>query len=357
MNARSVQWRHGETGLALVSVLWAIVLLTIMAGSFSLSLQRDTNLVKFNEDRARGAALADAAVHYAMLKVSAPATSVPQGLQQTPQQGKWRTDGFPCPVQLPDGEAVVQIFDEGGKVNLNMLANAAGYPVLRTVLAQVFDGDQERADSYADAIIDWVDPDQFSRPLGAEAGEYERANKGYVPPDREFQALEELLMVIVNKETGETLSPKMYRKLEPILTIYPTATAGVNIGKASRAALTALPLQCMEASAAAQHWQMRGNSCFELPLAQQQVMPVVQAPAGMQLPGRVTCAQGNSPGQVFTIYASSKTSEGQTTSVKAVVARRPNQVNNGSPFTFLSWKQLPSALADGAEQMQMFPSP
>lgn len=341
---------HHQRGLALITALWAIALLTIMAASFSLSLQRDTNLVKFNEDRAKGAALADAAVHYAMLKVnsaqSRPASNPANlGLSTGASESRWRTDGFPCPVQLPTGNAIVRIFDETGKVNLNALANPNGLPVLRAVLMQVFDGDQDRADNFADAIIDWVDADQLTRPNGAEASDYESANKGYVPPDREFQAMEELLMVMVDKTTGETLSPKIFQKLEPMLTIY-SGSPMVNPSKASRAALATIPLKCMDKSAAAQHWEMRCNSCFELPQTQQ---PAALPVAIMQLPDAVGCIQGNSPGQVFTVYAYTKSQEGQITAVKAIIARRLNQANNGSPFTFLSWKQLPSAIADESE--------
>jgi len=346
-----------QSGLAMVTVLWAIAVLSIMAGSFSLSLQRDNRLVKFNEDRAKGAALADAAVHYAALKVIRDSSAASMGGRAGGldglETGRWRTDGFPCQItDLPAGQAEVRIFDEAGKVNLNALADpgGAGLPTLKTLLAQVFDGDQDRADRFADAILDWTDQDEFTRPNGAEAEDYQRADKGYVPQNRKFEALEELLMVMVDKDSGETLAPKHYKRLEPLLTVYAAGGQGVNINKASRQVLSSLPLQCMDSGSALQHWQMRGENCMETPQLKQQGLasqPVSQL-TGQQA-GGVQCAQGNGPPQVFTVYASARTEEGLVTTVRAVISRRQNVENNGSPFTFLSWKQLPSAIVDEVE--------
>ncbi|NOQ12858.1 MAG: general secretion pathway protein GspK, partial [Methyloprofundus sp.] len=54
-------------GLALVVVLWVITLLTIMASSFSLTIQRETAITSGIKEKAVGIALAEAGVNYAIL--------------------------------------------------------------------------------------------------------------------------------------------------------------------------------------------------------------------------------------------------------------------------------------------------
>ncbi|RQW77943.1 MAG: general secretion pathway protein GspK, partial [Methylococcus sp.] len=56
-----------ERGVALVMVLWVISLMTIMAGSFALSTQREAGILSHAHERAKAVALADGGVNYAML--------------------------------------------------------------------------------------------------------------------------------------------------------------------------------------------------------------------------------------------------------------------------------------------------
>ena len=61
-----------QHGVALILVLWILALMTIMAGSFALSTQRETSLVTNARERARAVALADGGIHYAMFMLSLP---------------------------------------------------------------------------------------------------------------------------------------------------------------------------------------------------------------------------------------------------------------------------------------------
>lgn len=49
-------------GLALIVVLWVITLLTIMASSFALTMQRETAIIGGLKEKAQAAALAEVAL-------------------------------------------------------------------------------------------------------------------------------------------------------------------------------------------------------------------------------------------------------------------------------------------------------
>ena len=292
------QW-HRQAGVAMVVVLWMVSLLTIMAGSFSLSTQRNTGLVKNAQERARGLALADAGVHYALLMLS-----------QTDPAKRWRSDGAQYKANLPGGEVELTIIDESGKIDIN----AASEQTLQALLGKLVGG-EEMAASLMDKIIDWRDSDDLKRVNGAEAKDYLAEGKAYVPQNKNFQALEELQMVL-------GMTPSLYQKLEPLLSIY-SGQDGINPQKASREAL--MLLFGMDEKAATDYVNLRKSTPPNMPAPP---LPVI--PGGIRVSGGGDVA--------YTIFAQSRTQEGQITGLK-VIARRQFSRNNGAPFAFLSWKQ------------------
>jgi general secretion pathway protein K len=300
MTRRCSPFRSRQTGVAMVVVLWIVSLLTIMAASFSLSTQRNTGLVNNAKERARGLALADAGVHYALIMLSLP----------DPVK-RWRSDGTSYRVFLPGGAVGLTIFDESGKIDIN----SASEQTLRTVLGKLMGGDEMAAASLLDKIIDWRDSDDLKRVNGAEAKDYLAEGKGYVPQNKNFQALEELQMVM-------GMTPALYKKLEPLLTIY-TGQDGINPQKASGEALRIL--FNMDEKAVADYLNMRRTSLPNTPPP-----PLNLPPGGVPIGGGGDTA--------YTIYAQSRTEEGPGSGLK-VVARRQFSRSNGAPFAFLSWKQ------------------
>ncbi|MDD5034552.1 MAG: type II secretion system protein GspK [Methylococcaceae bacterium] len=288
----------GQRGVAMIAVLWMVTLLTIMAGSFSLSMQRNTGLVKNAQDRARGLALADAGVHYAMLMLSLP----------DPQK-RWRSDGMRYEVKLPGGDVVLTIFDEGGKIDIN----AASEQTLRDLLIKVV-GNDPRSLALADRILDWRDSDNLRRANGAEDKDYLAEGRAYVPQNKNFQSLEELQMVL-------GMTPALYKKLEPLLTIY-TGQDGINPLKASAEVLRLL-LGLDEKTIADYLSQRRANQANLPP-------PTLSTPTG-----GIRVAGGGDI--AYTIFAQARLSEGQGAGLKVTVRRQRSR--NGTPFAFVSWKQ------------------
>jgi general secretion pathway protein K len=286
-----------QRGLALIAVLWGIALLTIMAGSFSLSMQRDAGLARNAQERARGLALADAGVHYAMLMLT-----LPDPLR------RWRGDGGLYEVRLPDGFAAIRVFDESGKIDIN----AAQQPTLLALLGHVLI-DPERAEALADAIMDWRDNDELKRLHGAEAKDYQAENKPYVPPNKPFQVLEELQMVL-------GMTPALYARLEPLLTIYSNQD-GLNPQKASREMLLSLP--GLDAGLVDAYVQSRAQSPNN-----------ALAPLPAPINGIRTVGGGDAAYTVF-VEAHASEEEGPATRLQVVMRR---QASRGAPFAIAAWK-------------------
>lgn len=291
--------RSRQRGLALILVLWVLSLMTIMAGSFALSTQREATLLSHAHERAKAVALADGAIYYTMLMLSLP----------DPKQ-RWRADGTPYSWNLDGARVRIRILDEAGKIDLN----AAQEPTLRTVFKLVL-GDEDRAQRLADAILDWRDGDELKRPYGAEASDYEAAESRNRPQNRNFLVMEELRGVL-------GMTPELYRLLQPWVTLY-SGQDGLNPAKASREVLTVLAGG--DSGAVASFIEQRQSG----------------APANFPpVPGLRFNAAAD---LAYTVIAEAEIAGQRGLGVRAIIKR--GQGPDGAPFTFLSWKPriLPAA--------------
>lgn len=274
--------------MALIGVLWALTLLSIMAASFSLSLQRNSGLVKNAQDRTQSLSLAEAGVQVAMLMLS----------QANPNQ-RWRTDGMVYTVSLPQGGVKIKIFDESGKFDINAVQEST----LNALLSQLIE-DADKAHALADAILDWRDVDALKRLNGAEADDYKAAGKHYAPRNLPFQALDELQMVL-------GMNAFIYKRLEPLLTIY-SGQDGINPQKASKEALLALP--------------NLDKKTVEDYLMQRSVSQTAQLP---QVPGIRFVGGGD---QAYSIFATA-----EFAGLKVLIKRQRSA--SGLPFSIAAWSQ------------------
>jgi len=286
-----------QQGVALVLVLWILALMTIMAGSFALSTQRETSLVTNSRERAKAVALADGGIHYAMFMLNLPNAAQ-----------RWRADGTPYGLTLGGVPVEVRIYDEAGKIDLN----AARESTLRTILTKVTQN-EDQAVKLTDAILDWRDGDDMRRLNGAESAEYRAAGLNQMPQNRNFLVLEELRSVL-----GVTSS--LYRKLEPLFTLYANVD-GINPTKAPASVLLALTdgnSQLVDSIIAARE---AGNG----------TIPPPPLPA-------VTGIRFHSSGDsVYTILAHPVLRDRSEPPVTAVV-RREARRSGAPPFVFLRWK-------------------
>jgi general secretion pathway protein K len=204
-------------GIALISVLWIMGLLAIMAASFASSTRTEGRLARNQEEGAKAEALADAGVYKAVF-----------GLLDSDPETAWRAGESVHAFSLGEGDVEVRIEDEDGKIDLN------GAPLqLLAGLLIALGLPEEDAQRMADRIGDFRDDDSEPEPLGAEDEAYFDAGLLDGAADRQFATESELLRVL-----GMTQS--LYEKVRPYVTVY-SGAEGIDPLRAPRPVLEALP--------------------------------------------------------------------------------------------------------------------
>ena len=195
-------------GIALVSVLWVVALLTIVAGGLSASVRSELRIVSNTAALLQAQYATESGVELAAMNL------------MYPQSIRWPADGSIREVDIGTAKLRIATWDETGKVDLNhapanLLANVL-------ITAGVDPGE---ADLLVDAILDWRDTDDFQRLNGAEESDYRIAGLDYGPRDAPFETVDELRFVL-----GMTAA--LYAAVEPALTVY-SGRSGVNAKAAS----------------------------------------------------------------------------------------------------------------------------
>jgi general secretion pathway protein K len=216
MRFADVSRRYRSAGVVLVTVLWVLVLLSLIAANLSLA-GRSFSRQTFNiEQGTRAGLAADAGINWAMWNLQQPADT------------GWLADGDLHRMWLDDTRVSVRLQDENGKLDLN----AAPAELLDALLVPVIEDSLERARLVA-AIEDWRDNDDLVRLNGAEIEQYQRAGRSDGPGNRPFATLQELRLVL-------GMNADVYRHLLPHLTLA-TRVRTVNPTLASFEVLMALP--------------------------------------------------------------------------------------------------------------------
>lgn len=204
-----------NAGVALVSVLWLLVLLSMLVLNLSTGTRTELRLAGNLRQAASARHVADAGINWGAWS-----------LMQANTAG-WLADGSSKTLELDGISVEVALFDEQGKIDLNE-ADAA-------LLQGLFESvglDMKVAEALAAAVIDWRDEDLVRTPLGAEEEEYEAA--GLVGPGNSpFEEVAELRRVL-------GMTEELYRQVRPALTI-DSNKAEINPLVAPREVLLALP--------------------------------------------------------------------------------------------------------------------
>lgn len=209
--------RH-QSGVALVLVLWVITLLSVIAGNFAFSMRGEAIIARNLVSTAQAQALADAGVQKAWFELSKPVTDLQ----------RWQANGIAHQFALGDAVLTVTLQDETGKIDLNTATDALLLGLFKSTGLP-----EEVSVSLVDAVLDWRDADKLKRLHGAEEDGYRTAGKSYIPANSPFETVDELQRVL-------GMSPDLYRKLAPALTVY-SRQAAVNTSVAPRAVLLAIP--------------------------------------------------------------------------------------------------------------------
>jgi general secretion pathway protein K len=304
---------HRQAGVALVIVIWILSLLTLMAGSFAMSMRRESSVSMAIIDSAKALAIAESGIILAEYNLSQPDA-----------EQRWVADGSIYEMIRPNGVLRVRVFSESGKVDIN----ASTETQLVAVVSAVTDDSWEQQ-RLVNAILDWRDADDDTRTLGAERKQYQQARLAYEPSNNAFQSLEELQLVLGMNEV-------IYNTLQPWLTIY-SGEAEVNQDQAAPELLTVLAKDMERRHISDEALQKRLNARNEEGQDSQDDEETDNGDAAFV-----------SENQTYTIIAEVKIEDEATAGLEVVVKYQENE--SGSPFEILDLKQYLQGLSlfDGA---------
>lgn len=187
-----------------------------MAGSFALTMRRETIVISSVKDSAIALAAAETGITVAKTM-----------LFLADEEKRWVADGRIYQFLYEDTEIRIRVLSEQGKIDIN----EAGEELLETMLS-VTELDTETKQSLVHAIIDWRDEDNLEQLHGAEKSQYEQQGLSYHPANKKFQLLDELQMVL-------GMTPAIYEKLQGLITVY-SGQATVDRNLASKEVLAVI---------------------------------------------------------------------------------------------------------------------
>jgi len=190
-----------QRGIALLLVLWALVLLTIIAVGLTAAQRTESSLASNQLATARFHAAAEAGINWAILNLLAPETAFGEDADT------WVPDGMPRIWRFAGETLEIKVFNETSRIDLNKASRDQLEALLKAAgLAE------DRASAIADAIEDWRDTDDLAGLNGAEDSDYKEAGRSYGAKDGPFDTVEELQQVL-------GVDPELYRMLAPALTV------------------------------------------------------------------------------------------------------------------------------------------
>lgn len=304
MNARRrMRPPQRERGLAFVLVLWVVAMLTILLGSFSLIARTENIQARHMFDTTQARYAAEAGLNLAAYE-----------LRKSDPMLRWVGDGRPYTFGFGEAQVEVRITDESGKIDLNGMAQGDPTTIINLFMAQGVP--QDKAESLAAAIKDWVDPDDETSLNGAEVSEYKGAGLSYGPANAPFNTVSELQQVL-------GMNYELYTKVEPALTIY----SGQQTPNAQYA-----PLEALESM------KDMTPECAQQIIQQRQSMNAGDAPVSNEpICGVSIGAVAGGGGITYSVQSRAKMPNGASTTLDATI--RMGGVNAaGRPFVILRWR-------------------
>jgi general secretion pathway protein K len=184
-----------ESGIVLLMVLWALILLSVISSEFCYSMRSGVNMTRnFKEDvQAYYYARAgiSVAIHDLLVQYKKPTgAAAEQAIDADGGRVPLRINKNNPPFRFQDGFIQVKMENEAGKVNLNRADQR-----LLKILFQTFGMKDSEMNGAANSIMDWRDKDNLHRLSGAENDYYEHLTPSYYCKNNDFDAVGELLLV------------------------------------------------------------------------------------------------------------------------------------------------------------------
>jgi len=213
---------RNERGIALLVVLMAIALMTLIVMDFSTAaaLGYLSSANQANELRSYYLARSAVSVGLGLLTED----SRIDARMETPFDSLNDAWAVPLPpVDVDGGTVTVAIVDEARKLNINQLVNTNDgqiNPQFAATLERLFSiiGITPKI---IPAIADWLDPDSIESPNGAELGFYLRLNPPYAPRNGPMPTIGDLKMI-------RGIDDATFKRLLPFLTVEPEMQVNAN---------------------------------------------------------------------------------------------------------------------------------
>ena len=240
--------KPAQTGVALLTVLFMLVLITTMAVYMvedeHLIIRRASN----QRDLEQGFQMVSGAEQWV-----AKVLERDLALSQTDHLNEdWRTLVFA--VELEEGTLSAQVDDLQGRFNLNNLAagrDQVWYPAFQRLLGLL-----QIEEGLADAVVDWIDGDQeITGGTGAEDAEYLGLDPPYRTANRPFTSVSELRWV-------KGFDEKTIAELQPFVAALPATDLRINVNTAPIPVLRVLAKQPLSEAAAQGLLDGRGDEGY-----------------------------------------------------------------------------------------------
>ena len=228
-------------GIVLISVLWVILILSLVSFSLASAVRAEMNASQssFDSDRAFFMARGAAEVIYRSFV----------NKQELPESLRVQRIDDEYIFAFDSGEARVRFESDGGRIDINKGPDK--------LLASMFDSlelSEQTRNQVVDAILDWRDSDDIPHLYGAEVNEYLADDSSQTPQRRRprngpFESVDEVLFVrnvtpdIFYGSLRMDPVTREYRRipgLRDLLTVH-SAAGQVDPNRASRGVLAALP--------------------------------------------------------------------------------------------------------------------
>ncbi len=312
-------------GVALITALWLVVAIAIVALQFSIDARDRRSLGLNASDRGMQRALASGALKLVQAKLDYAIRISQQnrGNQMLRSSDPWLgIDSLYSGTYPVDSQPVyVQATDLGMKLNINQLSEDE----LKTFFGFVLN-DYVLADQLAQSIMDWTDVDEIARLHGAEKDDYMKAGLLALPANGPFRDVEDLLNV-------KGMTPAIYAAVSPYLT---TLGAGlVNLNTAPTAVMKVLPGmtdQMLTTILGLRSQGQRITSIGEVMQAANRGRPRAQGVQQAQQQQQFATRASILSNEVLLTIVSRKGPQSQPTRVQAIVSRANAQVS-------ISWQQ------------------
>jgi len=219
---------QGEEGTILIGVLWSLFFLGALAVSINAYVWPQLDLAERLKDRTKMNYWAKAGVQRAIFEIIEEDTTdaydaLNESWSNNEEEFKEVTLGeegsFSIKYQVGDSEEESRygLIDEERKININKAPEAT--------LARFFEIVGEtaslEASEMAAAVMDWLDEDDEPRENGAESAYYQGLVPGYPCKNKDFEVLEELLLV-------KGMTQEIFDNIKERLTIHGAGAVNIN---------------------------------------------------------------------------------------------------------------------------------